>query len=106
MPNATALFVPLCGTQQTFGLDKIEPDYERWDKLGLEILPAKERRGYNLVCPPTRFVEDFFKNVLTVLTIVSGTLNNNCCSDDQLLYLDTNLLLTCGNTNIKLPDNC
>lgn len=52
--------VSLCGTQQTFGLDKLEPDYARWDALGLEILPVKERNGYVLVCPPTEHAQAFF----------------------------------------------
>lgn len=53
--------ISLNGTQQTTGLDKIKPDYERWDKLGLEVLPAKEPRpDFCLICPPTEYVQDFF----------------------------------------------
>lgn len=52
--------ISLRGTQQTFGLDKLKPDYERWDALGLEVLPAKERRECILVCPPTKPVMGFF----------------------------------------------
>lgn len=51
--------ISLNGTQQTTGLDKLEPDYERWDKLGLEILPAIERSGEILVCPQTEAVGKF-----------------------------------------------
>lgn len=50
--------VSLRGTQQTSGWP--EPDYARWDALGLEIEPYKERSGYALVCPPTEHVEQFF----------------------------------------------
>lgn len=53
--------VSLRGTQQTTGLDKLKPDYERWDALGLEILPVVEKRCGNLVCPPTPKVDKFFK---------------------------------------------
>lgn len=53
--------ISLNGTQQTTGLNKLKPDYERWDKLGLEILPAKEPRpDFCLICPPTEYVQDFF----------------------------------------------
>lgn len=52
--------VSLCGTQQTFGIDKLEPDYERWDRLGLEILPAKSNGTVWLHCPPTKPVEQFY----------------------------------------------
>lgn len=59
--------ISLNGTQQTTGLDKIEPDYERWDALGLEILPAKERQGFQLFCPPTSYVASFFpKTIMNV----------------------------------------
>lgn len=50
--------VSLCGTQQTSGWP--EPDYARWDTLGLEIEPYRERSGYTLVCPPTAHVDEFF----------------------------------------------
>lgn len=52
--------VSLRGTQQTFGLDKLEPDYERWDRLGIEVLPHKKVYGRPTVCPPTDHVERFF----------------------------------------------
>lgn len=55
--------VSLNGTQQTTGLDKLEPDYERWDRLWLEIKeasPMLENCGHKLVCPPTDYVCDFF----------------------------------------------
>lgn len=53
--------ISLNGTQQTTGLDRIQPDYERWDRLGLEILPNRERNnGPILVCDPTQPVCDFF----------------------------------------------
>lgn len=50
--------VSLRGTQQTSGWP--EPDYARWDALGLTIEPYKERSGYTLVCPPTAHVDEFF----------------------------------------------
>lgn len=53
--------ISLNGTQQTFGLDKFKPDYERWDKLGLEILSATLRPRHAIICPPTDHVADFFK---------------------------------------------
>lgn len=52
--------ISLNSTQQTTCLDKLEPDYERWDRLGIKILPFKERRGNNLVVPPTDYVQSFF----------------------------------------------
>lgn len=67
--------VSLCGTQQTKWLDKLEPDYPRWDKLGIEILPGREPEAWvrecrpihmdeprwqSLICPPTKPVRDFF----------------------------------------------
>lgn len=52
--------VSLNGTQQTTGLNKIEPDYDRWDALGIEILSATERDERTLVCPPTEHVSSFF----------------------------------------------
>lgn len=51
--------ISLNGTQQTTGLDKLEPDYERWDKLGIEILPAVKRQGEILICPQTEAVGQF-----------------------------------------------
>lgn len=52
--------ISLRGTQQTIGLDKLKPDYERWDALGLEIFPAKERNGQQLFCPASSHVAQFF----------------------------------------------
>lgn len=52
--------VSLNGTQQTFGFDKLKPDYERWDALGAEVLPASQRRECSLVCPATEPVSAFF----------------------------------------------
>lgn len=54
--------ISLNGTQQTTGLDKLEPDYDRWEALGLEILPAEERKGEILFCPPTKDVCEFFND--------------------------------------------
>lgn len=51
--------ISLCGTQQTIGLDKLEPDYERLDKLEVEILPEVKREGAALICPPTDYVADW-----------------------------------------------
>lgn len=52
--------VSLNGTQQTFGFDKLAPDYERWEKLGIEILEPSKRGLLPLVCPPTDYVQSFF----------------------------------------------
>lgn len=55
--------ISLNGTQQTTGLDKLEPDYERWDRLGLEILPKKIYGGQKstaMICPPTYEVNEFY----------------------------------------------
>lgn len=52
--------ISLCGTQQTIGLDKLEPDYERWDALNVDILPSTKRVLLPLVCGPTQYVESFF----------------------------------------------
>lgn len=54
--------ISLRGTQQILGLDKIKPDYERWDKLELEILPSIQRDSHALICPPTDYVSGFFNN--------------------------------------------
>lgn len=56
--------ISLNGTQQTTGLDKLEPDYDRWDALGLEILPYKHRDFplRMMACPPTDYVRSFFGN--------------------------------------------
>lgn len=56
--------VSLNGTQQTFGFDKLEPDYERWDKLGIDVLPRHVGEHRTLVCPPTQHVQDFFNRTL------------------------------------------
>lgn len=55
--------VSLRGTQQTTGLNKLEPDYDRLNALNLDIKPW---RGFDqskpvLVCPPTDHVMEFFK---------------------------------------------
>lgn len=55
--------VSLNGTQQTFGLDKLEPDYARWDALGIDILPPSKRGLHPLVCPPTDYVQNFFSSI-------------------------------------------
>lgn len=52
----------LCGTQQTIGLDKLEPDYERFAKLGIEF-PEPYRinaDAHTLVIPPTDYAARFF----------------------------------------------
>lgn len=53
--------ISLNGTQQTTGLDKFEPDYERWDALGLEISDVRNNRiNWELIVPPTTYANDFF----------------------------------------------
>ncbi len=53
--------VSLRGTQQTFGFDKLVPDYERWDSLGIEVLPDKKvPKDHFIACPPTDYVCKFF----------------------------------------------
>lgn len=52
--------ISLNGTQQTFGFDKLEPDYERWEKLGIEIRQPEVHYGKTLYCPPTDYVKQFF----------------------------------------------
>jgi hypothetical protein len=54
--------ISLNGTQQTTGLAKLEPDYERWNALGLPILtrPLHDPNGSVLFCPPTEPVSQFF----------------------------------------------
>lgn len=57
--------VSLNGTQQT-SFDGLEPDYERWDALGIEVLSTDIEERYNLLssyslhCPPTQDVANFF----------------------------------------------
>lgn len=53
--------ISLRGTQQTVGLDKLEPDYERWDRLGIDVLDhdSGDRPAW-IHCPPTKPVEQFF----------------------------------------------
>lgn len=51
--------VSLRGTQQTSGWP--DPDWERWEKLGLNVEPWQKRNGYTLVCPPTDYVETFLR---------------------------------------------
>lgn len=54
--------ISLNGTQQTTGLDKLEPDYDRWAELGLVTLPKADRPANRpkLICPPTEHVRSFF----------------------------------------------
>lgn len=53
--------VSLNGTQQITGLDKLKPDYERWDALGIEIdEPVNNQNEFSLICPPTVYVANFF----------------------------------------------
>lgn len=60
--------ISLNGTQQTTGLDKLQPDYERWEKLGLEILPQRPKQdGYLLCCTATKPVCEFFGDNLQSL---------------------------------------
>lgn len=49
--------VSLRGTQQTGGWP--EPDWERWEKLGLTIDEPVKRNGYALCCPVTDYVKDW-----------------------------------------------
>lgn len=48
------------GTQQTIGLDILEPDYERLDALNIQIEHPKKNDGHILVVPPTGPVKQFF----------------------------------------------
>lgn len=55
--------VSLRGTQQTIGLDKLQPDYDRLTALGVEFKPW---RGFDeskpmLIIPPTDYVKGFFE---------------------------------------------
>lgn len=53
--------VSLRGTQQTLGLDKLDPDYERWDALKLPILTRLHDISKPiLLCQPTEHVCSFF----------------------------------------------
>lgn len=54
--------VSLNGTQQTTGLDKLEPDYDRLNALKLDIKPWRgfDRSKPVLVCFPTDAVREFF----------------------------------------------
>lgn len=54
--------ISLNGTQQTTELDNLLPDYDRWDALGIEVLPSVSRTGQVLVCPPTDHVCRFFNS--------------------------------------------
>lgn len=51
--------VSLRGTQQTGGWPN--PDYTRWQALGLMVEPPKGANSNLLVCPPTDYAKDFFK---------------------------------------------
>lgn len=55
--------ISLCGTQQTIGLDRIEPDYKRLDKLNIELFPAKTDGSTVIICPPTEYVKGFFNDI-------------------------------------------
>lgn len=61
--------ISLNGTQQTTWLDRLEPDYARWDALGIEILNSKNHHGKILLCTPTQHVQDFF-NIICHITSV------------------------------------
>lgn len=52
--------VSLGGTQQTTGLEKLQPEYDRLDALGIAIEYKTVKNGYTLVCPPTDSVFGFF----------------------------------------------
>jgi len=54
--------VSLRGTQQTFGFDRLEPDYDRWDETDQIIWERAPTfyRHIKLVCPPTDYVRDFY----------------------------------------------
>lgn len=52
--------VSLRGTQQITGLDKLKPDYDRWDRLGIDLFLGKDGCGLQLLCPPTSQVSAFF----------------------------------------------
>lgn len=53
--------VSLGGTQQTTGLDKLEPDYDRLSRLNIDILdPRLDKTSSTLICPPTDYVDKFF----------------------------------------------
>lgn len=53
--------VSLNGTQQTT-FDGLQPDYARWDALGIEVLPHRIETSddYELICPPTDYVAEHF----------------------------------------------
>ncbi len=54
--------ISLCGTQQTTGLDKLEPDYESLDRLRI-VFPDPYRinsEAHTLIVPPTDYVRSFF----------------------------------------------
>lgn len=52
--------VSLNGTQQTTGLDKLKPDYDRLDALGIELLSSLRKNLPVLICPPTWDATKFF----------------------------------------------
>ncbi len=55
--------VSLCGTQQTTGLDRLKPDYDRLKAPGVEFKPWRglDESKPVLVIPPTDYVTQFFK---------------------------------------------
>lgn len=80
--------ISLRGTQQTFGLDKLEPDYDRLAKLNIDILsPRLVKDSKSLICPPTDYVYKFYG------IGEPGWFNENGCiirnkSDNTLLQED------------------
>lgn len=78
--------VSLNGTQQTTGLNRLEPDYERWDRLGIEILEDDQlgRDGLvNLVCPPTDHVQHFFMPGMDDWINCDGYIKNRLIRDKE-----------------------
>jgi hypothetical protein len=55
--------ISLRGTQQTLGLDQLEPDYERLDLLNIDLLPPKLDGLTVIICPPTEYVKGFFDDI-------------------------------------------
>ena len=55
--------ISLCGTQQTLGLDQLEPDYKRLGNLGIKFQDPYRinAQAHTLIVPPTDYVCDFFK---------------------------------------------
>lgn len=70
--------ISLNGTQQTFGLDRLEPDYERWDALGIDILPSIKCHGRQLLCPPTSHVAAFFPKTIIPIKLPNIERHKGC----------------------------